>query len=87
MVLYNELDDEPVSIRIYDAGSFSFYAEEDKIYYGAEEVSDQAQALWDAGLTGGFMTWNIACDPYRYDYISWAWAKDYAHSDGTIYRR
>ena len=63
-----------------------FYAEEDKIYYGAEEVSDQAQALWDAGLTGGFMAWNIACDPYRYDYISWAWAKDYAHSDGTIYR-
>ena len=35
---------------------------------------------------GGFMAWNIACDPYRYDYISWAWAKDYAHSDGTIYR-
>ena len=30
MVLYNELDDEPVSIRIYDAGSFSFYAEEYK---------------------------------------------------------
>ena len=64
-----------------------FYADEDKIYYGAEEVSDQAQALWDAGLTGGFMGWNIACDPYRYDAISWAWAKDYAHSDGTIYRR
>ena len=63
-----------------------FYSDENKIYYGAEEVSDQAQALWDVGLTGGFMGWNIACDPYRYDAISWAWSKDYAHSDGTIYR-
>ena len=56
-------------------------------YCGPDYLAAQAQALWDAGLTGGFMAWNIACDPYRYDYISWAWAKDYAHSDGTIYRR
>ena len=63
-----------------------FYADEDKIYYGAPEVSDQAQGLWDAGCTGGFMAWNIACDVYRYDVIDWAWSKDYANSDGTIYR-
>ena len=30
-------------------------------HYGPEEVGGEIQALLDAGLTGGFMTWNAAC--------------------------
>lgn len=30
--------------------------------YGAEEVGGQIRALEEGGLTGGFMTWNAACD-------------------------
>ena len=39
-------------------------------------LSKQAQGLWDAGLTGGFLTWGT-CQLWRYQSFSWAWANRY----------
>lgn len=58
---------------------------ENRVYYGANAVADQAQGLWDAGLIGGFMTWNISCSLSRYYEIGWAWAHDYSTTRGTVY--
>ncbi len=48
-----------------------------KVVYGAAKISDQAQALVDAGLTGGFITWNSASSLAKYNEIKSAFAKDY----------
>ncbi|MBR0416924.1 MAG: hypothetical protein IJI56_03845 [Firmicutes bacterium] len=42
----------------------------------ANYISRQAQGLWDAGLTGGFLTWGT-CNLDRYYSFSWAWANNY----------
>lgn len=47
------------------------------VTYGAEKISDQARALVDAGLTGGFMTWNSASNINKYNQIKSAFSKDY----------
>ena len=47
------------------------------VVYGAQKISDQAQALVDAGLTGGFITWNSASNIYKYNQIKDAFSKDY----------
>ncbi len=47
------------------------------VVYGANKISDQAQALVDAGLDGGFITWNSASNLYKYNQIKSAFAKDY----------
>lgn len=47
------------------------------IVYDASKISDQARALVDAGLTGGFITWNSASSLYKYNQIKLAFAKDY----------
>lgn len=47
------------------------------VVYGASKISDQAQALVDAGLTGGFITWNSASSLAKYNEIKSAFAKDY----------
>lgn len=47
------------------------------VTYGAQKISDQAQALVDAGLTGGFITWNSASSLNKYNQIKSAFAKDY----------
>jgi len=47
------------------------------VVYDAEKISDQAQALVDAGLTGGFITWNGASSLKKYDQIKTAFTKDY----------
>ena len=53
-------------------------------YYGAEAIADQVQGLWDAGLRGGFMTWNYASPLAKYQDFSWAWSHDYSTTSGRI---
>ena len=47
------------------------------VVYGAAKISDQAQALVDAGLDGGFITWNSASNIWKYKQIQDAFSKDY----------
>jgi len=47
------------------------------VVYGASKISDQAQALVNAGLTGGFITWNSASNLNKYNQIKQAFSKDY----------
>ena len=47
------------------------------VTYDATKISDQAQALVDAGLTGGFITWHSASSLNKYQQIKSAFAKDY----------
>ena len=42
----------------------------------ANYIAQQARGLWDAGLTGGFLTWG-SCELWRYQSFSWAWANNY----------
>ena len=44
--------------------------------YGAEEVSDQIKGLLDAGLTGGYMTWNSAASLEKYESLIPAFKAD-----------
>ena len=47
------------------------------VVYDATKISDQAQALVDAGLTGGFITWNSASNLKKYEQIKSAFSKKY----------
>ena len=47
------------------------------VVYGASKISDQAQALVNAGLTGGFITWNSLSNLNKYNQIKSAFSKDY----------
>ena len=47
------------------------------VIYNATKISDQAQALVDAGLTGGFITWNSSSNLNKYNQIKTAFSKDY----------
>jgi len=47
------------------------------VTYGASKISDQAQALVDAGLNGGFITWNSASSLSKYQQIKSAFSKTY----------
>ena len=47
------------------------------VVYGASKISDQAQALVDAGLDGGFITWNSISSLNKYNQIKAAFSKDY----------
>jgi len=47
------------------------------VTYDAKKISDQAQALVDAGLTGGFITWNSASSLKKYEQIKEAFGKNY----------
>ena len=47
------------------------------VIYNASKISDQVQALYDAGLTGGFITWNSASNLNKYEQIKSAFAKNY----------
>ena len=42
-----------------------------------EQVSKEAKALYDAGLTGGFITWNSSSSLAKYNEIKSAFAKNY----------
>lgn len=47
------------------------------VVYNASKISDQAQALVDAGLDGGFITWNSSSNINKYNQIKDAFKKDY----------
>lgn len=47
------------------------------IVYDASKISDQIQGLYDAGLRGGYMTWNSGSSLVKYRYISSAFKKEY----------
>ena len=51
------------------------------VVYGATKISDQARALVDAGLDGGFITWNAASNLYKYNQIKDAFSKDYTKTN------
>lgn len=48
------------------------------VTYDASKIIDQAQALVDAGLTGGFITWNSASSLNKYQQIKSAFSRDYS---------
>lgn len=47
------------------------------IVYDSSKISDQIQGLYDAGLRGGYMTWNSGSSLVKYRYISSAFKKEY----------
>ena len=47
------------------------------VVYGTEQVDAQIRALFDAGLNGGYMTWNSASSIYKYKDVSYAFRKVY----------
>lgn len=47
------------------------------VVYGASKIIDQAKALSDAGLKGGFITWNSASSLSKYKEIKSAFTKTY----------
>ena len=47
------------------------------VTYDANKISAQVEALYDAGLTGGFITWNSASSLAKYEEIKSAFAKNY----------
>ena len=47
------------------------------VIYNASKVEDQVRALYDAGLDGGFITWNSASSLAKYEQIKTAFNKDY----------
>ena len=47
------------------------------VIYNASKIEDQVRALYDAGLDGGFITWNSASSLAKYEQIKTAFNKDY----------
>ncbi len=47
------------------------------IIYDSSKISDQIQGLYDAGLRGGYMTWNSGSSLVKYKYISSSFKKEY----------
>lgn len=47
------------------------------IIYDATKISEQIQGLYDAGLRGGYMTWNSGSSLVKYNYIASAFKKEY----------
>ena len=47
-----------------------------KVVYDASKIEDQVRALYDAGLDGGFITWNSASSLAKYEQIKSAFAKN-----------
>lgn len=48
-----------------------------KVIYNASKIEDQVRALYDAGLDGGFITWNSASSLAKYEQIKSTFAKNY----------
>lgn len=49
----------------------------------ADYVAKQVQGLVDAGLTGGFLTWNGVANRTKYEEMGAAWGYDYVPSTAT----
>lgn len=48
------------------------------VVYNSKKIGDQIKALYDAGLDGGFITWNSASNLNKYNQIKSAFSKDYS---------
>lgn len=48
------------------------------VVYNSSKIGDQIKALYDAGLDGGFITWNSASNLNKYNQIKSAFSKDYS---------
>ena len=48
------------------------------VIYDADKIIEQVQALYDAGLTGGFITWNSKSSLNKYEQIKSAFSKEYS---------
>ena len=51
--------------------------------YDAEIIASEISALYDAGLTGGFITWNGRSNVDKYLEIMDAFGRDYAGGGGS----
>ena len=47
------------------------------VIYGQKKIEDQVNALYDAGLIGGFITWNGKSSLSKYEQIKGAFSKNY----------
>ena len=47
------------------------------VVYNSSKIADQIKALYDAGLDGGFLTWNSASNLYKYNQQKDAFSKKY----------
>ena len=47
------------------------------VIYDADKISEQIEALYDNGLTGGYMTWNSGSNLNKYKEVSYAFKKVY----------
>lgn len=47
------------------------------VIYDADKISEQIQALYDAGFTGGYMTWNSSSNLSKYMEVAEAFKKEY----------
>ena len=47
------------------------------IVYDSTKISEQIQGLYDAGLRGGYMTWNSGSSLAKYRYVASAFKKEY----------
>ena len=48
------------------------------VIYNANKIIEQVQALYDAGLKGGFITWNSKSSLDKYEQIKSAFSKEYS---------
>ena len=51
------------------------------VVYNSQKIADQIQALYNAGLDGGFITWNSASNLYKYNQIKSAFSKEYTKNN------
>lgn len=52
-----------------------------RVVYNSSKIADQIQALYDAGLNGGFLTWNSASNLSKYNQQKEAFSKDYTKNN------
>ena len=58
-------------IQTYDTGKYP------SVTYDSYMISQQLKGLYEAGLTGGFMTWNGGSSLSKYESVKSAFGKDY----------
>ena len=58
-------------IQVYDT------SKSPATHYDSSMVAKQISGLYDAGLTGGFMTWNGSSSLEKYNEVSSAFGKEY----------
>ena len=61
-------------IQTYDVPN---YKQAGGYVYGANEVESQIKGLFDAGINGGYMTWNASSDLEKYKSQASAYSKEY----------